>query len=84
MSWLAVGIHAAFVAFCLEHLPCVCIVITLLWCGVVFLADCGSWHFVPPPPPTLIAVFISIYLFFLFIASLLYSCFPLLSHLALV
>ena len=83
MSWLAVGIHAAFVAFCLEHLPCVCIVITLLWCGVVFLADCGSWHFVPPPP-TLIAVFISIYLFFLFIDSLLYSCFPLLSHLALV
>ena len=82
MSWLAVGIHAAFVAFCLEHLPCVCIVITLLWCGVVFLADCGSWHFVPPP--TLIAVFISIYLFFLFIDSLLYSCFPLLSHLALV
>ena len=32
-------------------LPCVCIVITLQWCGVVFLADCGSWHFVPPPPP---------------------------------
>ena len=64
-------------------LPCVCIVITLLWCGVVFLADGGSWHFVPPPP-TLIAVFISIYLFFLFIDSLLYSCFPLLSHLAIV
>ena len=54
---------------------------SMVWCcfpcRLRILAFC-------PPPPTLIAVFISIYLFFLFIDSLLYSCFPLLSHLALV
>ena len=65
MSWLAVGIHAAFVAFCLEHLPCVCIVITLLWCGVVFLADCGSWHFVPPPNPNC-SVYFYLFIFFIY------------------
>ena len=49
---------------CMCYLPCVCIVITLLWCGVVFLADGGSWHFVPPPNPNC-----SVY-FYLFIFSI--------------
>ena len=55
---------------------------SMVWC--CFPCRLRILAFCPPPPPTLIAVFISIYLFFLFIDSLLYSCFPLLSHLALV
>ena len=44
-------------------LLCVCIVITLLWCGVVFLADCGSWHFVPPPPNPNCSVYFYLFIF---------------------
>ena len=82
MSWLAVSIHAAFVAFCsvlrqycghwdleavlIVVLPRACIVITLLWFGVVVLADCGSWHFVPPPPNPNCRVYFYLLLFFIY------------------